>query len=131
MTKLPKAFIHLNRSTNFNLPKNIAVSATLRLHQIKYHQKTGVPPVRKGILMFYNMGSPTRMDVQNSMLDLDIAKQYIGNLESYPLPLDVALPLFSWGVLFHHQHFIMLVNNLREQDLLDHKDFERVKENIF
>ena len=59
------------------------------------------------------------------------AKQYIGKLESYQLPLDVVLPIFSWGVLFHHQHFIMLINNLQEQDLLDHKDFERVKENIF
>ena len=83
------------RSANFNLREDITISATLRLHQIKYHKKTGVPPVARGMLMFYNMGSPTQIDMQNSILNLDIAKQYIENLESYPLPLDVALPIFS------------------------------------
>ena len=29
------------------------VTATIRLHQLKYFSKTGVPPVKKGILMYY------------------------------------------------------------------------------
>ncbi len=32
------------------------LSATIRLHQVKYPEKSGMPPVDKGVLMFYNMG---------------------------------------------------------------------------
>src|ERR1700722_4840670 len=32
------------------------LSATIRLHQVKYADRTGVPPVDRGMLMFYNMG---------------------------------------------------------------------------
>ena len=38
------------------LPQIETLSATIRLHQVKYFNKTGVPPVDKGMLMFYNMG---------------------------------------------------------------------------
>jgi hypothetical protein len=32
------------------------LEATIRLHQVKYQVRTGIPPVDRGILMFYNMG---------------------------------------------------------------------------
>ena len=31
------------------------LSATIRLHQVKYRERTGVPPVERGMLMFYNI----------------------------------------------------------------------------
>ncbi len=34
----------------------LPLSSTIRLHQIKYRERTGVPPVERGMLMFYNMG---------------------------------------------------------------------------
>src|SRR5262249_10937959 len=37
-------------------PPGLATSATIRLHQVKYRERTGVPPVGRGMLMFYNMG---------------------------------------------------------------------------
>src|SRR5207253_974111 len=37
-------------------PTGITLSATIRLHQIKYRERTGVPPVDRGMLMFYNIG---------------------------------------------------------------------------
>ena len=49
------------RSNYFNLLKDLKqkvnkqISATIRLHQIKYHSKTGTPPVDYGVLMYYNM----------------------------------------------------------------------------
>jgi hypothetical protein len=36
--------------------RGIALSATIRLHQVKYFERTGIPPVDRGMLMFYNMG---------------------------------------------------------------------------
>lgn len=76
------------------------ISATIRLHQIKFLGKTGVPPVDKGILMCYNMGNLKNPSTKNSIIETEELKKYVGNLKTYPLPLDVALPLFEWNVLF-------------------------------
>ena len=38
------------------LGNEIPLSVTIRLHQIKYPEKTGVPPCDRGVLMYYNMG---------------------------------------------------------------------------
>jgi len=38
------------------LQKRFDLSVTIRLHQLKYQNKTGIPPVEKGVLMVYNVG---------------------------------------------------------------------------
>lgn len=70
------------------------MSATIRLHQVKYRESTGVPPVSAGMLMFYNMGElgGARMSIYNR----EDAVRYVSRLGEYPLPLDLALPVFSW-----------------------------------
>ena len=73
------------------------LSATIRLHQVKYREETGVPPVDYGVLMYYNMGQITPTG-NNSIYYRDTAHRYIGNLHQYPLHLNIALPMFSWGV---------------------------------
>ena len=79
------------------------LSATIRLHQIKYASTTGVPPVNKGVMMIYNLESPKDTSIQNSIFTYNKAVQYLdGYLKNYPLQLDVALPAFSWGVHYHH-----------------------------
>ncbi|MGG9971211.1 hypothetical protein ACQ33O_05385 [Ferruginibacter sp. SUN002] len=94
--------------------KNIAIpiSATIRLHQIKYISKSGVPPVDKGLLMCYNMGNLKNPATKNSILDISEMKKYIGNLGSYPLQLDVALPLFDWHVLFRNNRYEGLIEDI-------------------
>ena len=104
----------------------ITLSATIRLHQIKYFEKTGLPPVQRGLLMFYNMGEVKEYDTKNSILDLDIAKKYINRLADYPLPLDLGLPLFQWGVLFREDKMIQLINQLTIADLDDTTRFESI-----
>ena len=99
--------------------EGISLSATIRLHQIKYFQKTGVPPVQRGMLMYYNMGEVQKMEATNSILDNQIGRQYLANLKEYPLSLDVALPLFQWGVLFRNRQMIKLINQLEVTDLAD------------
>lgn len=111
--------------------KNIVLSATIRLHQVKFFEKTGVPPVQKGMLMFYNMGDVSDVDMQNSILDMNIAEQYFINFDRYPLHLDVALPIFAWGVLMRDQQMIKLINNLRATDLTDSTRFIKIAENVF
>jgi hypothetical protein len=75
---------------------HVPLSATIRLHQIKYRERTGVPPVERGMLMLYNMGEIAAGDDQKAIFDAATTKKYIARLGEYPLPLDVALPIWSW-----------------------------------
>ena len=111
--------------------KNIKLSATIRLHQVKYFDRTGVPPVDKGMLMFYNTGEVQDPITENSILDISTAKNYLQNFKIYPLELDVALPIFSWGVLFRNGKMIKLITNLREDDLQDESRFLKKDKNHF
>jgi hypothetical protein len=94
------------------LVKPWKISATIRLHQVKYVSKSGIPPVDKGLLMCYNMGNLKDPSTQNSIIDREELKKYIGGLSKYPLPLDVAFPLFDWKVLFRNNHYAGLVQHL-------------------
>lgn len=91
-------FFFLQRVKN-QLDSTIALSATIRLYQYKYPEKTGVPPVDRGMLMLYNFTSPSRFAEQNSIFDKLEAEKYLGG-DSYKLPLDFALPSFSWNLLY-------------------------------
>jgi hypothetical protein len=87
-------------------------SATIRLFQVKYMTEAGIPPVKKGLLMCYNMGDLKSMATRNSILDPGTVKSYIGRLQNYPLPLDIALPLFDWYVLFRQGAYKGLVSKI-------------------
>jgi hypothetical protein len=78
--------------------EGVTLSATIRLHQVKYSERTGVPPVQRGMLMFYNMGRLAADATRPSIFNPEDAEKYVEKLDAYPLPLDAALPVFSWGV---------------------------------
>ena len=102
------------------------VSATIRLHQIKYFKKTGIPPVKKGMLMFYNMGNLDGSNTENSILDLEIARRYLVKPGKYPLQLDVALPIYRWGVVIRRGRVVELLNSLKN-DTFANRSFFRPK----
>ncbi len=107
-----KYFALLN---NFKaLKPNAKISATIRLHQIKFISRTGVPPVDRGLLMCYNMGNLKDPATKNSILETEELKKYIGGLAKYPLLLDIALPLFNWKVLYRNNVYTGLIQNLPE-----------------
>ena len=87
------------------------LSATIRLHQVKCREETGVPPVDYGVLMYYNMGRITATGA-NSIYDRSTALRYLGKLRAYPLPLDIALPMFAWGVHSADGQVLNLVGGL-------------------
>lgn len=91
---------------------NTKLSATIRLHQIKYIAKTGIPPVDRGLLMCYNMGNLKDPATKNSILETAELKKYTGNLSDYPLPLDIAFPLFDWKVLYRNNFYTGLIQGL-------------------
>lgn len=97
--------------------RNYKLSCTIRLHQIKFLSKTGVPPVDRGLLMCYNMGNLKNPATKNSILETGELKKYTGNLSTYPLPLDVAFPLFDWKVLYRNNTYTGLIQGLPEKVL--------------
>ncbi len=95
------------------------ISATIRMHQIKFRNSSGIPPVNKGLLMCYNMGDLRKPGDHNSILDISTMESYIGNdrISNYPLPLDIALPLFQWTVLFENNQYKGILRNVGTREL--------------
>lgn len=87
------------------------LSATIRLHQIKYFKKTKIPNVDTGVLMFYNMGE-IAADSLNSIYDKNIANRYLESLQKYPLALNMALPIYSWAIHIRDGKVIGLKNKI-------------------
>ena len=106
------AFFALIAEVRKNLP-GVVLSATIRLHQVKFRERTGVPPVERGMLMFYNMGTFSADPEARVIFDADSASKYVERISTYPLPLDVALPIWSW---------VLQVRDGRVVDLLQSTD---------
>jgi hypothetical protein len=87
------------------------ISATIRLHQVKYFKKTGVPPVQRGLLMYYNMSKLKDFATKNYILDLEVGRKYHYNFDAYPLPLDLGLPLYRQVRVFRHESLVGLIDS--------------------
>jgi len=106
------------------------LSATIRLHQVKYFRRTKIPNVDSGVLMYYNMGT-IAADSLNSIYNSRIADKYLESLKKYPLHLDIALPIYSWGVHIRNQKVIGLRSKLNIGELKKDKNFEQMSANFF
>jgi len=100
--------------------KSRTLSCTIRMHQVKYLVSSGIPPVDKGLLMVYNMGDLKKFGGQNSIFEEADARRYVANMKQYPLPLDIALPLYHWAVLFKGNSFRGIVYNISRSDFDRH-----------
>ncbi len=109
----------------------VEISATIRLHQIKYQQKTGVPPVDKGVLMYYNMGDIKEIDEPNSILNNEIGQLYISDKTRYPVELSLALPVYSWGIWFKNSKFKSLIYDINEQNIHELSFLTPIKNNNY
>lgn len=131
------------RSNYFNLLKelksklNKPLSVTIRLHQIKYYEKTGIPNVDYGVLMYYNMSNLADFEVKNSILDNAIAKQYHFNFDTYKLKLKLALPLYSQAIQFRDKKALDIFEGVKKEDFatyfkqLDENRYEVIKSTYF
>lgn len=81
--------------------ENIRISSTIRLYQYKYPEKTGIPPVDAGVLMYYNMSDIRELEVPNYILNPDEGEKYLQHVSTYPLQMDVALPIYKQGVEYY------------------------------
>ena len=106
------------------------ISCTIRLHQVKYPATTGIPPVDRGVLMYYNMGS-INAGPERSIYEKSIAGKYNSFISAYPLPLDVALPIFSWGLKIRNGRVTGLLNKIYFRHFENDSNFKYINKNFF
>ena len=106
------------------------ITSTLRLHQFKYPKKTGVPPVKKAILMCYNMGKIDNQKTDNSIISESELQKYILESDPYPLPLDLALPSYHWGLIYRLGKLTLIVNDI-DRNSLKSFAFSKLGENKY
>lgn len=116
-TKTKAKFFRLARIMNDSL--EVPVTATIRLHQYAQPGKTGIPPVDRGMLMPYNVGRITEPGSVNSIFDHEMALPYFSANDPYPLPLDIGLPAFSWGVQFRKGAFMGILQETQVNDAMN------------
>ncbi len=104
-------YFELLRQIKAILGTKVHLSATIRLHQIKFSSRTGIPPVDRGTLMVYNMARVNDMQTFNSIFDPEIISGYTSDLDQYPLDMDLGFPIYRQLVLFRHSHFISVIRN--------------------
>ena len=119
-----KKYFKLLRKLRMDYPN---LSATIRLHQVKYFKKTGVPPVKTGVLMYYNMSDIQDITTKNYILDLDIAKKYHVNFDKYPLPLNLALPLYQQIRVIRQNKVAMILTG----SITDNAKLEKISANEY
>lgn len=130
-TTRDRYFAFLEALKKLTSGQNQDISATIRLHQVKFASRTGIPPVNSGMLMWYNTGEVTDINETNSILNDQKTKAYLSGFEDYPLPLDVVLPVFSWGVLFRDGQFELLLHPLTKEEMADTAFFKPGRPDYF
>lgn len=126
-----RAFFSLCERSKALLAENdICLSGTVRLHQLANKSL----PFDKGVLMMYNVGAIKKYGTENSILNVEDVSAYLSGtrLEEFRkmrrrdgFCMDVAYPVYGWGVAFRDKKFLCL---LHESDFSDENLYERVGE---
>ena len=81
--------------------------------------------------MYYATTNPLEFNDNNSILDNKLAENYCKNIEQYPIPLDVALPIYSWAILENQVGEKRLLNGIRNEKLKDTSLYKSSKPNFY
>jgi hypothetical protein len=131
LTTKDKYFFFLQKLKDKS-PKSMRFSATIRLHQIKFYEKTGIPPVNEGVLMLYNTGDWRKLTAENSLFDPQTTLNYLDNLEAYPLQLSFAFPIFHQVLAYRNGIFYTFIKNCNLEEITESKAFVKTEnENQF
>ncbi len=114
------------KGTHFLQGKTLSV--TLRLHQVKDVAKAGIPPADRCLLMVYNMGNFKTLRPESSIFDLPTAKAYLQNIGAYPLPLDVALPIFRWTLWYRNGQLLGILRGVDAEEISGLSFLQKTKE---
>lgn len=90
-----KVYFALLNSIQRALPQT-SVESTIRLWQYRNPELSGIPPVKRGLLMCYNMDDFRDPYVENAIASTTTLQRFVTKdaAKKYPLALDVAYPLY-------------------------------------
>lgn len=122
------AFFYFLKKIRNALSEGTTISATIRLHQYKFPGQTGVPPADRGMLMLYNTGDIDDWAEENSIFQPQAAQKYLqgGAPARYPLPLDLALPAFSWALVYRDDELWKIIPDPDFAEFRDTGRFETI-----
>lgn len=106
------------------------ISATIRLWQYKYMSKAGIPPVDRGLLMCYNMEDIKNYNAKNTIGSYQTLKSYLTH-DEYQLKLDIALPIYSWTLLYTNKEFNDVCKEIDRNIISDTLNFKQLSENKY
>ena len=86
--------------------------------------------MEKGVLMCYNMDDLDQFDTENSIISAKTLKQYISPSTHYPIELDLALPIYQWGLVFRLGKLSLIANDISVKQLKQ-PQFTQLKPNIY
>ena len=119
-----KYFKFLDNLRKILKDKNIRLSATIRLHQLRMTP----PPVDYGVLMVYNTGNISTPPNRNPVLSSKHAEPYLKSLKDYDLPLCAAYPNFSYQLLYKDNKLRAI---LYAEDVADSTKFRQISDNEY
>jgi hypothetical protein len=79
----------------------------------------GIPPADRVLLMAYNLEDVRQRHPRNSILHLPTLEGYLPAIRDYPLPMDVALPVFGWAAHYRKDRLLGLVPDADSRQLPD------------
>lgn len=104
-----EAFFMLCKDVKERL-KGKLLSSTIRLHQLSQE----APPVDYGVLMVYNTDRFDNVTTENSILNSGTVVSYLNKKLDFSLPLDIALPIFQWDIVFRNDKFVRIAKRYYE-----------------
>ena len=104
------------------------LTCTLRLHQ--FADRDVLPPVDAVMLMAYNVSNIKQSDAPNAIIAPDKINAYLKG-GTYPLPLDVALPIFSWAACYRGGQYVGLLRDVWATDVANNETFHSLGDNRY
>ena len=120
------AFFQYLKVLKKNLPAQTLLGVTLRLHQYRDPEGTGIPPADFAVLMAYNTGDISNWGEENSILKLADLRAYLHQRGAYPIPLRWALPLFQWTLVYRDGALWKIIPQTTAAQWMDAQRFRRL-----
>ena len=101
-----------------------SLSVSLHPYHVQQSAILGVPAADRAMLLLFEYPAPAEEGDKVSILPEERLRNQLQGLPMYPLPVDLALPVFNWGVVVRNQATGHMFRHLHNEDLRDREKIE-------
>ncbi|MEM6345967.1 MAG: hypothetical protein AAF927_18885 [Bacteroidota bacterium] len=101
------------------------VSVCVYPHHVLQRDSMGIPPVARARLMLMEIDDPVAIEASGTLFGANI-REAVSEADDYGVPLDVGLPIGSWGVVLRNEEAVSILRHLPLNVLEDRDRFEVV-----